>query len=169
VIAFDANLLVDAHMQQSPLHARAATLVGDLIASGAPWAIPAHCLAEFFSVATNPRIYKPASTPGGAYAQIEAWVGVPSATVLSEDAGTWRVLESMHRDKPFTGPAIHDARIAAVCLQHDVAELWTYDRDFSRFPRLRVRNPLVDPLPTRAGESRVRYRVERRGRPAATR
>ena len=40
-------------------------------------------------------------------------------------------------------PAFHDARIAAICLSHGVRELWTADRDFGRFPDLRVRNPLV--------------------------
>ncbi|HXI28960.1 MAG TPA: hypothetical protein VNG89_11060 [Vicinamibacterales bacterium] len=40
------------------------------------------------------------------------------------------------------GGQIHDARVAAVCLAHGVTELWTVDRDFSRFPLLRVRNPL---------------------------
>ncbi len=41
------------------------------------------------------------------------------------------------------GAAIHDARIAAICLSHGVAELWSADRDFSRFPTLSVRNPLM--------------------------
>jgi predicted nucleic acid-binding protein len=41
------------------------------------------------------------------------------------------------------GGAIHDARIAAICLAHGVAELWSADRDFSRFPALAVRNPLI--------------------------
>jgi predicted nucleic acid-binding protein len=38
---------------------------------------------------------------------------------------------------------VHDARIAALCLSHGVCELWSADRDFSRFPALRTRNPLV--------------------------
>ena len=41
------------------------------------------------------------------------------------------------------GAAIHDARIAALCLHHGVTQLWTADRDFTRFPELAVRNPLV--------------------------
>jgi predicted nucleic acid-binding protein len=41
------------------------------------------------------------------------------------------------------GARIHDARIAAICLQHGVRELWTADRDFSRFPQLKTFNPLV--------------------------
>jgi uncharacterized protein len=40
------------------------------------------------------------------------------------------------------GPKIHDARIAAVCLQNGIGELWTIDRDFSRYTGLKVWNPL---------------------------
>lgn len=42
-----------------------------------------------------------------------------------------------------TGPKVHDARIAAICLSHRVAELWTADRDFGAFPQLMISNPLV--------------------------
>jgi len=42
-----------------------------------------------------------------------------------------------------TGGRVHDARIAALCLEHDVTELWSADRDFTRFPALKVRNPLL--------------------------
>jgi hypothetical protein len=41
------------------------------------------------------------------------------------------------------GALVHEARVAALCLQHGVTELWSADRDFGRFPRLRTRNPLV--------------------------
>jgi predicted nucleic acid-binding protein len=46
------------------------------------------------------------------------------------------------RDGKVRGPLVHDAAIAAICAAHGVRELWTLDRDFSRFPSLRVRNPL---------------------------
>ncbi|NNK63615.1 MAG: VapC toxin family PIN domain ribonuclease, partial [Gemmatimonadetes bacterium] len=41
------------------------------------------------------------------------------------------------------GPRIHDARVAALCDYHGVRELWSADRDFTRFPDLRTRNPLA--------------------------
>jgi len=41
------------------------------------------------------------------------------------------------------GGAIHDARIAAICLSHGLAERWSADRDFSRFPALAVCNPRI--------------------------
>jgi predicted nucleic acid-binding protein len=41
------------------------------------------------------------------------------------------------------GGRTHDARIAAICIQHGVRELWSADRDFSRFPELTTANPLA--------------------------
>jgi predicted nucleic acid-binding protein len=38
---------------------------------------------------------------------------------------------------------VHDARVAAICIAHGVNEFWTVDRDFSRFPDLPTRNPLL--------------------------
>jgi uncharacterized protein len=29
-----------------------------------------------------------------------------------------------------TGPKVHDARVAAICIGQGVSELWTVDRDF---------------------------------------
>jgi len=52
-------------------------------------------------------------------------------------------LESLAMMAHTRGGAIHDARIAAICISHGVGELWSADRDFSRFPQLVVRNPLM--------------------------
>ena len=41
------------------------------------------------------------------------------------------------------GGMSHDARVAALCLHHGIAELLLADRDFARFPAFRTRNPLV--------------------------
>jgi predicted nucleic acid-binding protein len=41
------------------------------------------------------------------------------------------------------GAQVHDARVAALCRQHGVRELWSADRDFGRFTGLATVNPLV--------------------------
>jgi predicted nucleic acid-binding protein len=42
-----------------------------------------------------------------------------------------------------SGNLTHDAHIAALCIEHGVSELLTGDRDFSRFPGLRVVDPFA--------------------------
>lgn len=58
---------------------------------------------------------------------------------LTTRAGLERPIDG--REPP--GPAVHDARVAALCLAYGVRELWTADRAFGRFPALRVRDPLA--------------------------
>jgi len=70
-------------------------------------------------------------------------VRAPTLALLAEDDAYWPVLESLVERAALRGPAIHDARIAALCLRHGVQELLTADRDFSRFPQLATRNPLI--------------------------
>jgi toxin-antitoxin system PIN domain toxin len=142
VIAADTNILVYAHRRDSGLHEPAADVARELAESRAPWAIPWICLREFYSVCTHPRIYDPPSTPPQACAQIDAWLESPSLTLLGEGRAHWQALRDLLLAGQVAGPLVHDAAIAAVCLAHGVRELWSVDRDFSRFPALRVRNPL---------------------------
>jgi uncharacterized protein len=62
---------------------------------------------------------------------------------LAESPRYLEKLRELARAARVKGPRIHDARVAALCLHHGVAELWTADRDFSPFPRLQTRNPLA--------------------------
>lgn len=66
----------------------------------------------------------------------------PSLILLSETDRHAEVMNSVVDASAVTGNLIHDAHIAALCIEHGVSELVTGDRDFSRFP-IRVRNPFV--------------------------
>lgn len=142
MIAVDSNLLVYAHREDSPWHAAAIERVRDLAEGRAPWAIPWPCVHEFLAVVTHPRIYVPPTPLEGALAQVDAWLSSPSLVLIGEDAFHWPRLRALVSAGKAAGPRVHDARIAAICLRHGIDELWTIDRDFGRFPALKVRNPL---------------------------
>lgn len=143
LIAVDTNLLIYAHRGDSPFHEVAADCIRNLAQSRSPWAIAWPCLYEFIAVATHPRIYQPPTPVAAALEQIEIWMSSPSLALLTESATHWSELKSLVLAGRIAGPQIHDARIAAICLNHGVRELWTADRDFGRFPQLRVANPLI--------------------------
>lgn len=145
MIAVDTNLLVYAHREDSPHHASAGAALASLAAGPAPWAVPWPCLHEFLAVVTHPRIYRPPTTTAVAVAAVRAVVSSPSVRLLSETADHAALLAGLLATPGVVGPRVHDARIAAICLGHGVRELWSADRDFSWFPALRVRNPLVRP------------------------
>lgn len=143
MIALDTNLLVYAHRVDHPFHAAAAQAVRQLAEGKAPWAIPWPCLHEFYSTVTKPRVFSPPSTSDEALRQIDIWLESPTLHLLSETPAHWPQLRTLLGKGKVQGALVHDARIAALCMTHGVRELWSADRDFSRFPALRTRNPLV--------------------------
>lgn len=144
MIAVDTNLLVHAHQREASLHESAREAIRKLAESPTPWGICLHSLVEFYGVVTQPRLWRLPSTPEQAIDQIGAWRESPSIRVLADDAGLLESLGDLVISGQVRGSMVHDARIAACCLSHGVDELWTVDRDFSRFPRLRSRNPLLE-------------------------
>ena len=98
---------------------------------------------EFYAIVTHPRIYAPPTTPARAIDQIEAWLESPSLALLAESPSHWAALAPLLTRARVQGPVVHDARVAALCMQHGVKTLWTADRDFARFAPLQAVNPLV--------------------------
>jgi uncharacterized protein len=144
MIAVDTNVLVYSHRREAKEHTQAARRLTQLAAGSDAWAIPWPCVYEFFSVVTNRRIWKDAvSTQEQAWRQVEAWMGSPSLRMLSETDDFASVLAELVRRPRVSGPVVHDARIAALCLAHGVEALLTRDRDFAFFPELSTENPFV--------------------------
>jgi uncharacterized protein len=143
VIAVDTNILVYAHRLDSPFNEAARSRMTELAEGTADWGIPWPCLHEFLAVVTHPRIYTPPTPLARAIDQVEAWVESPMLVVLSEGPTHWAVLRALLADGRITGGQVHDARIAALCRQHGVRELWSADRDFTRFSGINVTNPLI--------------------------
>ena len=143
MIAVDTNLLVYAHREDSDFHQAAKESVEALRHQPAPWAIPWPCIHEFVGIATHPGIYKPPSALSDAFGFVDSLLASPNLDLLAESPGYLEKLRKISTAAKLKGPRIHDARIAALCLHHGVRELWSVDRDFSAFPQLKVRNPLV--------------------------
>lgn len=144
MIAVDSNILIYGHRRDSAWHRRADACLARLIESGLPWALPWPCIHEFLAIVTHSRVYRPPTPLDRAIAQVEAWLDSPTVAVLGEGRRYWSALRRILEQSAFTGPRVHDARIAALCLHHGVTELWTADRDFRRFPDLKIVNPLTD-------------------------
>jgi len=144
MIAVDTNLLVYAHREDASWHDAAYERVTALAEGRTAWAIPWPCLHEFLAIVTHPRIYAPPTPLRRAIDQMEAWLESPSLVLLAEGEGYWKECRAVLEGGRAAGAQVHDARIAALCRHHAVAEIWTADRDFNRFPGVTVRNPLVD-------------------------
>jgi toxin-antitoxin system PIN domain toxin len=143
MIAVDTNITVYAHREDSPWHDTAYSAVARLAESRAVWTIPWPCIHEFLAIVTHPRIFSPPTPLAAAIEQVAAWLEAPSLILIAETEGYWTQFRRIIEAGRIAGGQIHDARIAALCILHGVRELWTADRDFTRFPGLNVRNPLI--------------------------
>jgi hypothetical protein len=144
VIAVDTNILVYAHREDSEWHAIAFEKLAELAEGRTAWAIPWPCIHEFLAIVTHPKIYSPPTPLARAIDQIDAWIESPSLVLLAESPLHWEQLRGLLTAGKINGPQVHDARVAALCLQHGVKQLWSADRDFGRFSALTVSNPLID-------------------------
>ncbi len=143
MIAVDTNLLVHAHQREAQFHHKALVAMRELAEGPRPWGICLHSLIEFCGVVTLPRFWRLPSSPEQALDQISAWRESPSLRILADDVALLDVFAGLVKKGNVRGGMVHDARIAAACITHGVSEIWTIDRDFSRFPELRSRNPLA--------------------------
>jgi len=142
MIAVDTNILVYAHREDSDFHTEALSSLLGLAEGNRQWGIPWPCVHEFISVVTHPSIYNPPTDVETALNAMEVWLESPFCRMLGEGAGYFQRLRELAEAGKVHGPMIHDARIAALCLYNGVTELWTADRDFSRFRQLKTVNPL---------------------------
>jgi toxin-antitoxin system PIN domain toxin len=143
MIAVDTNILVYAMRADLRWHSEAVACLHSLRQSASRWAIPWPALHEVFATLTRPRRLSPPASTSEALAYLQALTEEPDCVLLHEGPSHFELLRDLITMGNVQGAQVHDARIAAICLSHGVSELWTADRDFSRFPQLRVRNPLV--------------------------
>jgi uncharacterized protein len=142
VTAVDTNILVYALRTDAAQHEQATSALRTLVEGDAPWGIAWHCVHEVISIATH-KIYTPPSKMADVLGFLDSLMASPQIELLSETPEYFGRLKEIAGASRITGPRIYDARIAALCLCHGVTELWSADRDFSLFPQLRVRNPLL--------------------------
>lgn len=95
------------------------------------------------SVVTHPRVCQPASRLEDVLRDLESLLRAPSLTLLGEGPARVGHMRTMLLRGKAIGNLAHDAHIAALAMEHGVRELWTADRDFTRFPGLSVRDPFV--------------------------
>jgi len=127
-----------------PFHDRAQAVVRKLSEDTVAWAITWPSIHEFLAVVTNPRLFKTPTAMEKAWAFLSALGESPSLRLLSETPEHYATLRSLLKESKIVGPKVHDARIAAICIEHGAEVLLSADRDFSRFPSLRVINPLIE-------------------------
>jgi toxin-antitoxin system PIN domain toxin len=150
MILIDANLLLYAYHPRSEHHGASRKWLEAML--GGPELIRFAWLTlwAFLRIGTNGRVFERPLSLAEAEAAVSSWLAQPMAGILEPGERHWEILRDLVRDGQATGPLVMDAVIAAIAIEHG-ATLFTTDRDFSRFSKLKVGNPLEANRTRRSG------------------
>ncbi len=140
MILVDANVLLYAHHPRAEAHERCRAWIEQAFSGEEPIAIAWITVLAFVRISTTPRVFEQPLLASEALAAVASWLERPSVSVLEAGEACWEIFRELVVQAQVTGPLVMDAFLAALALENG-ATLATTDRDFARFPKLKVVNP----------------------------
>jgi len=133
----DVNVLIYAHREECPVHARYANWLIELANGPEPFAIAESVLHGFIRIVTNPGVFKPPSTMEQALQFVDALLERPNCVLIRPGTGHWRIYRQLCEAGRLQGKLTADAVHAATAVEYG-CEWISADTDFTRFaPPLR--------------------------------
>jgi toxin-antitoxin system PIN domain toxin len=142
VILVDANLLLYAYDTSFEQHRPARRWLEATLSGREPVRLAWATLLAFLRIGTNPRAFEQPLSIDEAVKIVAAWLACPLVAIAEPGERHWEILARLLSATVARGPLVMDAHLAALALEHG-ATLYTTDRDFVRFPDVRVLNPLT--------------------------
>ncbi len=140
MILVDANVLLYAYDPRAQQHERCRSWLEQAFSGEEPVCLAWVTVLAFIRISTNPRIFEAPLSAAEASAIVSSWLARPAVSVLEAGEQCWEILRALLVEAQISGPLVMDAFLAALALENG-ATLVTTDRDFSRFPKLRLSNP----------------------------
>lgn len=144
MLLVDVNPLLYALRADVPDHAAWREWLEALLAGDEAFGLSNATLAAVVRIATSPRVFKTPTPLADVFEFIDVVRDVPHFVSVEPGPKHWALFEQLVRATRSMGAVVSDVYLAALALELG-AELITADHDFARFPRLRFRNPMLDP------------------------
>jgi toxin-antitoxin system PIN domain toxin len=112
-----------------------------VIAADRPYGVSELVLSGFVRAVTHPRIFVRPTPVRQAIDFCDVLRSRPNATPLTPGPRHWQIFVRLCADTAARGNLVPDAYLAALAIETG-SEWITTDRDYSRFPGLRLRPPL---------------------------
>lgn len=141
MVLLDVNVLVYAHREDSPHHQQYLNWLEKLINSDHAYGLTDLALSGFLRVVTHPHVFSPPSSMAKALAFAKELRDQPNCTLVNPGPRHWDIFCRLCKTAEIKGNLVPDAFLAAIAIESG-SEFVTADRDYHRFPGLRVRHPL---------------------------
>jgi len=141
MVLLDVNVLVYAHREDSLHHHQYLTWLEQLINSDHAYGLTDLVLSGFLRIVTHPHVFNPPSSMAKAMAFAQELRDQPNCTLLNPGPRHWEIFCRLCKTAGIKGNLVPDAFLAALAIESG-SEFVTADRDYHRFPGLRVRHPL---------------------------
>ena len=137
----DVNLLLYAHNAGSREHQRARMWLEAAISGSEKIGFSWEILLGFLRIASTPKLFAMPRQVDDIVVVVDDWLRRDNVVLVTPGDRHWEILNDLLSKSQARGPLIMDAHLAALAIEHG-ATLCTNDRDFLRFPGLRVEFPL---------------------------
>jgi uncharacterized protein len=139
----DANVLLHASDESSPVHARARAFVQRLADGPEIAYLFWPTVMAYLRIATHPAVFARPLTAAEAIGNLEQLLARPHVRTTGEQERFWSQFREVSDDAAPAGNLVPDAHLVTLMLENGVRTIWTRDRDFRRFPRIEVRDPFA--------------------------
>lgn len=140
--ALDANILIYASNTQSVAHEPAKAFLRELSQERGLFFLFWPTILAYLRVVTHPSLFRSPISPERANDNIDRLLALPHARSGTETERFWETWRALTGQITTRGKDIPDAHLVALMHEHGVGTLWTTDRDFRRYPGIRVIDPL---------------------------
>lgn len=139
----DANVLLYASDEASPVHARARAFVERLADGPEIVYLFWPTVMAYLRIATHPAVFARPLTAVEAIGNVEQLLVRGHVRTTGEQDQFWERFRDVADDAMPAGNLVPDAHLVALMLENDVRTIWTRDRDYRRFARIEVRDPFA--------------------------
>lgn len=136
----DANVLIYAVNEDDERHERSRSWLDDALVAtetvGFTWVV----VLAFLRLTTRTGLFPRPLSVADATERVRAWLDQPASVVIDPTVEHTTVLTDLLTRVGTGGNLVSDAHLAALALEHG-ADIVSFDRDFARFPGVRVIEP----------------------------
>ena len=141
MITPDANIVLYAYNEDAPNHAKAKQWLEEQFSMSAAFGLSWQVITAFLRISTNPRAFPQPFDLSEAIEIVDEWLVLPNIEILTPTENHWTIFQNLIVEGNAKAALMMDAHLATLAVEHGVT-LATTDRDFQKFSKLKIINPL---------------------------